>query len=77
VARVSVTSSSSSRVSVSSSGRHSEARVRTTLPVPHRLTADQILGIREAFRKAGIEFECREAPDGSYEVEFKIVSREE
>jgi len=73
--RVSSSSSLSSSVSVGD-GTAVESKVRIGVPVPRQLTAEQIAGIQEAFRKAGIEFEAMEVRPGMYTFGFSFRSRE-
>ncbi len=69
-------SSSSSTVRVGGAGTATETKVRAVVPVPHRITAEQIDAIKEAFRRAGIEFDCIETDGGAYSFSFTVRTRE-
>lgn len=74
MARVSFSSSSS--VKMSGSGKAAETKFEAVISVPRQLTPEQIREIREAFRKAGIEFECHEIQPGTSSFGFSVSGRE-
>jgi hypothetical protein len=74
MARISFSSSSS--VKMSGSGQAAETKFEAVISVPHQLKPEQIREIREAFRKAGIDFECREIQPGTFSFGFSVSARE-
>ena len=69
-------SSSSSSVSLGGAGKSMESKVSSMVPVPQGLTEEQIADIKEAFRKAGIQFECFETRPGAYTFSFSVKVHE-